>query len=84
MFKLVRLKTYVMFLAAGGFRAVEALSIRIKDLDSESKPAHVFIRGEYTKTKADRIVFLTEEVAQQLKSLLNYKYRKRRVCRDQD
>ena len=35
----IRLKTYVMFLAAGGFRAVEALSVRIKDLDLEAKPA---------------------------------------------
>jgi len=76
----IRLKTYVMFLAAGGFRAVEALSVRIKDLDLESKPARVFVRGEYTKTKVDRIVFLTEEVTQQLRSWLSYKYRKRRVC----
>jgi integrase len=76
----IRLKTYVMFLAAGGFRAVEALSIRIKDLDLESKPARVFVRGEYTKTKTDRVVFLTEEVTQQLRSWLSYKYRKRRVC----
>ena len=28
----------------------------------------------------DRIIFLTEEVTQQLKSLLDYKYRTRRVC----
>ncbi|MGB8934877.1 MAG: tyrosine-type recombinase/integrase [Candidatus Nitrosopolaris sp.] len=76
----IRLKTYVMLLAAGGFRAVEALSIRIKDLDLESKPARVFVRGEYTKTKTDRVVFLTEEAAQQLTSWLAYKYRKRRVC----
>jgi integrase len=76
----IRLKTYVMFLAAGGFRAVEALSIRNKDLDLESRPARVFVRGEYTKTKADRIVFLTEEAAQQLRSWLSYKYRRRRVC----
>ena len=69
-----------MFLAAGGFRAVEALSVRIKDLDLESKPARVFVRGEYTKTKADRTVFLTEEVTQQLTYWLSYKYRKRRVC----
>ena len=62
------------------FRAVEALSIRIKDLDFESNPAKVFVRGEYTKTKADRIVFLTQEVTQQLKSWLDYKYRTRRVC----
>ena len=80
----IRLKTYVMFLAAGGFRAVEALSIRIKDLDLDSKPATVFVRGEYTKTKADRVVFLTEEVTQQIRSWLSYKYRKRRVCHDED
>jgi integrase len=29
----IRLKTYVMLLAATGMRATEALSIRIKDLD---------------------------------------------------
>ena len=74
----IRLKTYVMFLAVGGFRAVEALTVRIKDLDLESKPATVFLRGEYTKTKADRTVFLTEEVTEQLRSWLAYKYRKRR------
>jgi integrase len=55
----IRLKTYVMLLAAGGFRAVEALSLRIKDLDLESKPARAFVRGEYTKTKTDRTVFLS-------------------------
>ncbi len=50
----------------------------------ESKPARVFVRGEYTKTKADRIVFLTDEIAQQLLSWLSYKYRKRRVCRNEN
>ena len=60
----IRLKTYVMLLAVGGFRAIEALSVRIKDLDLESKPAQVFVRGECTKTKADRVVFLTEELTQ--------------------
>jgi len=61
-------------------RAVEALSIRIKDIDFDSNPAKVKIRGEYTKTKVDRIIFLTEELTQQLKSWLDYKYRTRRVC----
>jgi hypothetical protein len=37
------------------------------------------VRGEYTKTKVDRVIFLTEEVTQQLKSWLGYKYRTRRV-----
>ncbi|MFL6359665.1 MAG: tyrosine-type recombinase/integrase [Nitrososphaeraceae archaeon] len=75
----IRLRTYVMLLAATGMHAVEALSIRIKDLHFDSNPAKVFVRGEYTKTKVDRIVFLTQEVTQQLKSWLAYKYRTRRV-----
>jgi integrase len=76
----IRLKTYVMLLASTGFRAVEALSIRIKDLDLESIPAKIFVRGEYTKTKIDRYVFLTQEVVSQLKKWLEYKYRTRRIC----
>jgi integrase len=76
----IRLRTYVMLLAASGMRAVEALSIRIKDLEFDSNPAKVFVSGEHTKTKVDRIAFLTQEVTQQLKSWLDYKYRTRRVC----
>jgi integrase len=76
----IKLKTYVMLLAATGMRATEALSIRIKDLDLKSEPAKVFVRGEYTKTRIDRTVFLTEEVKHQLNSWLTYKYRTRRVC----
>jgi integrase-like protein len=75
----IRLRTYVMLLAATGLRAVEALSTRIIDVDFNSSPPKLFVRGEYTKTKVDRIVFLTEEVTQQLKSWLDYKYRTRRI-----
>lgn len=39
----IRLKTYVMLLAATGFRAVEALSIRIKDLHLETQPTRIFV-----------------------------------------
>ena len=80
----IKLKTYVMLLAATGMRATEALSIRIKDIDLKSSPAKVFVRGEYTKTRTDRTIFLTEEIAQQLNSWLSYKYRTRRVCHKDD
>jgi integrase len=76
----IRLKTYVMLLASTGMRAVEALSIRIKDLRLQSNPSELFIRGMYTKTKCDRIIFLTPELSQQISSWIDYKYRKRRVC----
>jgi integrase len=76
----LRIKTYVMLLASTGLRATEALSIRLKDLDLESNFAKLNIRGEYTKTKVDRYVFLTREMVEQLKIWIDYKYRKRRVC----
>ena len=76
----IRLKTYVMLLAATGLRGSEALSIRVCDVEFESYPVKVFIRGEYTKTKLDRFVYLTGEATKQLKTWLQYKYRTRRVC----
>jgi integrase len=59
---------------------LKALSIRIKDIKFDTNPATLFVRGEYTKTKVDRTIFLTEEIIQQLKSLVDYKYRTHRVC----
>jgi integrase len=79
----LRLKTYVMLLASTGLRATEALSIRLKDLDirpGNDCPSKAIIRGEYTKTKVDRYVFLTREMQQQMTIWLDYKYRKRRIC----
>jgi integrase len=76
----IRIKTYVLLLAATGMRAGEALSVRIKDLDLNSSPARLFVRGQYTKTRTDRTIFLTDEASHQLKSWLDYKYRTRRVC----
>lgn len=76
----IRLKTYVMLLAATGLRALEALSVRICDVNFDTDPVKVFIRGEYTKTRLDRFVYLTDETAKQLEMWLQYKYRTRRVC----
>ena len=70
-----------MLLAVPEMRAVEALSIRVKDIDLESSPPKLFVRGEFTKTRTDRTVFLTSELVNQLSSWLNYKYRTKRICR---
>jgi integrase len=76
----IRLKTYLMLLASTGMRPVEALSIRVKDLDLKSNPSRLFVRGEYTKTRSDRTIFLTQELDNQLSSWLAYRYRRRRIC----
>ena len=67
-----------MLLASTGMRAQEALSLRIKDFDLEgSVPTRFSVRGQYTKTWTDRTVVLTNEMAQQLKLWIDYKYRTR-------
>ena len=69
-----------MLLAATGMRASEALSVRLVDCDLSSNPPKLSIRGEYTKTKVSRFVFLTQEVVQQISLWLEYKHRTRRIC----
>ena len=76
----IRLKTYVMLLAATGMRASEALSIRLADCDMNTSSPRLLIRGEFTKTKVSRFVFLTQELVQQISLWLEYKHRTRRVC----
>ena len=69
----IKLKTYVMLLAATGMRATEALALRNKDFDFDddnyNRQAFVRIRGEFTKTRTDRYVFLTKELVEQCKAL---------------
>ena len=58
-----------MFLASTGARANEATSIRLCDYDSSK--GKVFIRGQFTKTKTDRYVFLTTEINKQIQTWLS-------------
>jgi integrase len=55
----IKLKTYLMLLAATGMRATEALALRHKDFDFDednnrnNRQAFVRIRGEFTKTRGE-------------------------------
>src|SRR5215204_2258218 len=75
----IRLKTYVMFLASSGWRASEALSIQLQDIDFDCNPVRVNLRGENAKTRTDRHTYLTREMVTQLKSWLDFKYRERTI-----
>ena len=75
----IRLKTYAMLLASTGMRPSEALTTSMSDYDFDSNPPKLHLRGEYTKTKTDRIIFLTQETVRQLHNWLQYKYRERRI-----
>lgn len=71
----IKLKTFVLCLAATGMRASECCSIRLMDMDF--KKEKINIRGEFTKTKQDRYVFMTSELKYQLQQWVRYKYRPR-------
>lgn len=84
----IKLKTYLMLLASTGMRATEALALRHKDFDFDEennnnniRQAFVRIRGEVTKTRTDRYVFLTREMMEQCKAWTDFKYRRRRITR---
>jgi integrase len=70
-----RLKAYVLVLASGGMRAVEALAIRVRDLDFNSSPTEVHIRKEYAKTRRERFVYISDEATKYVKEWLEWKYR---------
>jgi integrase len=84
----IKLKTYLMLLASTGMRATEALALRHKDFDFDednnnrnNRQAFVRIRGEFTKTRTDRYVFLTREMVEQCKAWADFKYRRRRITK---
>jgi integrase len=70
-----RVKAYLLILASGGMRAVEALAIRIKDIDFSVSPTKIHIRKEYSKTRVARDIYISEEATQYLKQWLDWKYR---------
>jgi integrase len=69
-----RLKAYLLVLASAGMRAVEALAIRLKDIDFTVSPTKIHIRKEYSKTKTARDIYISDEATQYLKQWINWKY----------
>jgi integrase len=69
-----RLKTYLLVLASGGLRSIEACAIRVCDVNFNSSPVQVHIRAEYTKTKRSRDIFISDEAAAWLKEWIEYRF----------
>jgi integrase len=72
-----RLKAYLLILASSGLRAVEAASIRLRDIDLSSKPVKIHIRKEYSKTRTGRDTYISDEAVIFLKQWIDWKYRKK-------
>jgi integrase len=73
-----RLKVYLLALATGGFRALEACAIRNRDIDFTANPTKVHVRKEYAKTKRSRDVFISDEASKAIQDWIVFKYRHRK------
>jgi integrase len=72
-----RLKSYLHILASCGCRAVEALAIRLCDIDNTVQPTKIRIRAEYSKGKHSREIYISSEAQFHLQQWLEFKYRDR-------
>jgi integrase len=72
-----RLKLYLLILASGAMRAMEATAIRLKDVDFSSNPTKIHIRKEYAKTRTGRDIYVSDEATQCLRQWIRWKYRER-------
>ncbi len=80
-----RLEVYILFLAVTGCRANEALHLRIRDINFDANPFdQILLHGKYTDTKRERVLYLTQELADHLTKWLVFKYRRRKNCRKVD
>ena len=70
-----RLKPYLLVLASGGMRAIEALAIRLRDIDDSVEPTKIHIRKEYAKTRIGRDIYISNEATRYLKQWIDFKYR---------
>jgi integrase len=70
-----RLKSYLLILASGAMRAMEATAIRLRDIDFSVSPSKIHIRKEYAKTRVARDVYISDEATQYLKQWIDWKYR---------
>jgi integrase len=70
-----RLKAYLLLLASGGMRALEALATRLSDIDFSVNPTKIHVRKEFAKTRTSRDIYISDEVTHYLKQWIDWKYR---------
>jgi integrase len=69
-----RLKTFLLILASGGMRPVEALAIRLGDIDFSVNPTKIHIRAKFSKTRRSRDIYISDEATKYLEGWINWRY----------
>ncbi len=71
-----RFKTLILLLCSSGMRLGEALALRVRDVDFNSRPTCIRIPPSITKTSQARETFVTEEATVALKDYLGYRLKR--------
>ena len=65
-----KIRTIILIAIASGMRIGEIIQLQLSDIDFDSMPVKIRIRGETTKTRESRETFLTSEAVKSLKDYL--------------
>lgn len=65
-----RLRVFLLVLGSSGMRATEALTLRLKDIDFNVSPTVVRIRAEYSKTRREHKIYISDEASTELKGFI--------------
>ena len=66
----LRYKTAYLFMLSSGVRRGELCQLQLDDIDMDSNPVRVRIRASYTKSKEQRITFISNEAKKYLQQWL--------------
>ena len=67
-----------------GLRAIEALAVRLNDVDFSCSPTKLHIRKEYAKTRVARDIYISDEATHYLKLWIEWKYRNKQTRNPED
>jgi len=70
-----RLKALILTMASSGMRLGEALSLKVKHVDFDSKPVRIVIPARRTKNARSRECYITDEAADAIRKCLGDKIR---------
>jgi len=76
----IRGQALTLLLESSGMRIGEALQLQPEDLDLETSPVQINLRGSYTKTGDPRITFMSDEAKETLLAWLKVKQDYMRVA----
>jgi integrase len=66
----LRLKAMVAVLASSGMRIGELCNLRVGNIDFKNRPTRITILGKFSKSKANRVVRMSDEAANLVKEYL--------------